>query len=79
MKVRELIEWLSAFEDQDADVEVVSHTSGTGYYDQGGNVSVVAFEPEKHTEYTDMRGNPFVKPDAPYYQSRTLLLGAVDR
>ena len=37
MKVRELIEWLKAFEDQDADVFVVEHESGRGYYDQGGN------------------------------------------
>lgn len=78
MKVKELVEWLAAFEDQDADVEVVQHTSGTGYYDQGGNVSLVAFDPSKHAEYTDMRGNPHVKPDAPYYNARTLLLGELN-
>ena len=78
MKVKELVEWLAAFEDQDADVEVVSHTSGTGYYDQGGNASTAAFDPSKHAEYTDLRGNPHVKPDAPYYNARTLLLGALN-
>ena len=78
MKVKELVEWLAAFEDQDADVEVVQHTGGTGYYDQGGNASLVAFDPSKHAEYTDMRGNPHVKPDAPYYNARTLLLGELN-
>jgi hypothetical protein len=78
MKVRELVEWLAAFEDQDADVEVVQHTIGTGYYDQGGNASMVAFDPSRHAEYIDMRGNPHVKPDAPYYNARTLLLGELN-
>ncbi len=78
MKVRELIQWLGTFEDQDAEVEVVKHSRGTGYCDQGGNARVVAFDPEKHTTYTDLRGNPYVKPDAPYYEARTLLLGEVD-
>lgn len=75
MKVRELVQWLAEFEDQDADVEVVSHTSGTGHYDQGGNASLVAFDPSKHADYTDLRENPHIKPDAPYYNARTLLLG----
>jgi hypothetical protein len=36
MKVRELIAWLQAFEDQDATVQVVQHsTSGCGHYEQG--------------------------------------------
>ena len=78
MKVRELIQWLATFEDQDADVEVVEHSRGTGYYDQGGTARVVAFDPEKHTTYTDLRGNQFVKPEAPHYEARTLLLGEVD-
>ena len=78
MKVKELVDWLAAFDDQDADVEVVQHTSGTGYYDQGGNASLVAFDPSKNAEYTDMRGNPHVKPDAPYYNARTLLLGELN-
>lgn len=77
MKVKELAKWLSEFEDQDATVEVVSHKSGTGYYDQGGSAQTVKFELYLAT-YTDMRGNPFVKEDAPYYNSRTLLLGEVN-
>jgi hypothetical protein len=78
MKVRELIQWLAAFEDQDATVEVVEHSRGTGYYDQGGSARVVPFAPDKHATYTDLRSNQFIKPDAPYYEARTLLLGEVD-
>jgi hypothetical protein len=64
MKVRELIQWLATVKDQDAEVEVVQHSRGTGYYDQGGNASAAAFDPEKHTTYTNLR--------------RTLLLGELD-
>ncbi len=78
MKVRELIEWLSAFEDQDAEVEVVRHSSGTNYYEQGGTCSAVSFDPSKHTEYIDLRGNPFIKQDSPCYNARTLLLGELN-
>ena len=78
MKVKDLVQWLAAFEDQDADVDVVSHSSGTGHYDQGGNATAAAFDPEKHATYTDLRGNPYVKPDATYYNTRTLLLGELN-
>ena len=78
MKVRELIQWLAKVQDQDAEVEVVMHSRGTGYYDQGGTASAVAFDPEKHATYTDLRGNTYIKPDAPYYNARTLLLGELD-
>ena len=75
MTVKELAEWLKAFPDQDATVEVIVHERGTGYYDQGGNAHTEPFNPERHIEYTDMRGNQFVTPDKPYFNSRTLLLG----
>ena len=78
MKVRELMQWLATVEDQDADVEVVQHSCGTGYYDQGGSASPAAFDPEKHATYTDLRGNPHIKQDATYYNARTLLLGELD-
>lgn len=64
MKVRELVKWLAELEDQDATVEVVVHSRGTGYYDQGGNARVVAFDHQKHAAYVD--------------KSRTLLLGEVE-
>jgi hypothetical protein len=66
MTVQEMIQWLASLEDQDAKVEVVQHSRGTGYYDQGGTARVVAFDPEKHATYADLQGN------------RTLLLGEID-
>ena len=78
MKVRELVQWLAAFEDQDAEVEVVQHTHGSGYYDQGGTAAEVPFDPARHVEYNDLRGNPHIEPDAPYYERRTLLLGEMN-
>lgn len=78
MKIRELIQWLATVEDQDAEVEVVRHSSGKTYYDQGGNAKEVAFDPKKHATYTDRRGNPYIEPDALYYNARTLLLGELN-
>lgn len=78
MKVHELVKWLQAFEDQDAEVQVLVHTSGTGYYDQGGNVSTEAFNPEEHAEYTDFRGNHLVKETESFFNGRFLLLGSED-
>lgn len=75
MKVKELIEWLSAFEDQEAEVTVLSHNSNGGYYEQGGTAWEVSFDPDKHTDYTDFRNNPFVKPHSEYYGARFLFLG----
>lgn len=74
MNVKELAEWLQRFQDQDAEVLIVRHTCGTGCYDQGGNATEEPFDPD-YTEYTDFRGNQFVKPDAPYFNRRYLLLG----
>jgi len=78
MKVKELIEWLKAFEDQDADVLIVEHKSGRGHYEQGGTASEQAFDPDQHAEYTDMRGNQFVTPGASYENKRTILLGGIN-
>lgn len=75
MTVREFIKWLET-QDQDATVEVVYHTAGRGYYDQGGNVTTREFDPSL-SEYTDFRGNQFVKPEDPRFNKRTLLIGAV--
>ena len=78
MKVRELAQWLAKFEDQDADVEVVCHSSGTGHYDQGGTAMASPFDPAKHTTYTDLRGNPHVTPGVPWENARMLLLGELN-
>ena len=79
MKVHEFIKLLQEFEDQDADITVVEHSSGGGYYDQGGNCKETPFNKEDHLDYVDMRGNPHTPKDAPYYNSRTLLIGIMDK
>ena len=75
MTVREMAAWFAAFEDQDAIVEVVDYNSSDGFHQQGGICRAVEFDPEVHIEYTDFRGNQFVKPDAPYYNRRTVFIG----
>ena len=84
MIVAEFIEWLKT-QDQGAIVEVLVHSSGTGYYDQGGNVTTEEFDPSqtyydcsKYHEYTDFRSNQFVKEDHPCYNKRFLQLGTKD-
>lgn len=79
MKVKELIDWLKTVEDKDADVLIVEHYCGTNVYEQGGYAHEVIFNPNKHSEYTDMRGNKFVPSGAPYENKRTLLLGAINQ
>ena len=78
MQVREFIEWLAQFPDQDATVEVLECRQGAPYTQQGGVTSSVEFDPEKHAEYIDLRGNPWIKDDAPYKNDHTLLLGIND-
>ena len=75
MTVAEMITWLKT-QDQEASVFVVEHTSGTGYYDQGGNAREVVFDPAKHVDYTDRRA--FTKEDDPCHNQRSLLLGVHD-
>ena len=81
MIVADFIKWLKT-QDQGAIVEVLVHSSGTGYYDQGGNVSIEEFDPSdesygssKHFEYTDFTNNQFVKEGSPCYNKRFLKLG----
>jgi hypothetical protein len=78
MKVKELAKWLASFEDQDAEVEVISHLRGSSYYDQGGTATTVPLDVEKHITYTDLRGNPFVEEGCSYHGLRTLLMGELD-
>ncbi len=70
MTVVEFIEWLKT-QDQGATVEFLT-TSHCGY-----TVSefLEVFDPEKASDYSDLRGNSFVPADAPYKDSRTLYLG----
>lgn len=86
MNVAQMIEWLKT-QDQEAIVGVVYHTSGSSYYDQGGNATSVEFDPNAGVyseggdqwDYKDFRGNQFVKEDAPYYNKRYLRLGGLDQ
>lgn len=48
MIVSEFIEWLKTMP-QDAKIQVLSHHSGGGYYDQGGNCYVEDFH--NHVEW----------------------------
>ena len=74
LTVAEFIEWLKT-QDQEAIVQTIRHKEGTGWDDQGGSAEVVDFSPETTSEYTDFRGNRLVKPSAPYYNKRFLLIG----
>lgn len=77
MNVGELKEWLKQFDD-DTIVEIVYHSTGFGYYDQGGNATTYEFNPDmyligdhkychtNHFEYTVYKG------------VSTLLLGAYE-
>jgi len=71
MNVAELIEWLKT-QDQEAEVFVLYGERG-GSWD-GDSYTFRKFTPEL-SEYSDMRGNQFVKPDAPHFNSRSLYLG----
>lgn len=69
MRVSDFISWLKE-RDQDAEVYVVYHTSGSGYYDQGGNVELVVFDStpgssdnnwnQHYEEYQDSLGNKMI-------------------
>lgn len=79
MNVRELIKWLTAFHDQEAVIEIVVNQSGSGFPTQeGGIAEAVEFNPELHTDYTDLRGNPRIPLRSECYGRRTLLLGEID-
>lgn len=78
MNVAQLIVFLQQFPDQEAVVQIIKHNNNDGgYYCQGGTVEIVDFEPKlfKGYEYTDFRGNPWIKENCPHYNLRTLLLG----
>ncbi len=73
MTVFEFIHWLKT-QDQDAIVMCLVHEKSGSYYEQGGTCSQAEFTPD-HSDYTDFRGNQFVKPKASYFEKRYLLIG----
>lgn len=80
MTVAELIEWLKT-QPQEAVVTCISHTSGSGYYDQGGNIEVVDMmvKPSKEGAYDETfevinYTSDYFK-DKPYYGRVELFIG----
>lgn len=68
MTVSELIEWLKT-QDQEAVVQVLVRSQfGDHCSEEEFNTSLA--------EYTDFRGNPFVKPEQSFFNKRFLLLGS---
>lgn len=55
MTVAEMIEWMKTLP-QDAVVTVLDHHSGTGYYDQGGNVYTVDFTTDCKDSWVNSMG-----------------------
>jgi len=78
MTVSQLIEWLKA-QDQGAVVQVVT-ISDAPTWEAYGPATLVELDVTNadHVEYTDFRGNQFVKEDAPHYGRRYLTLGSTD-
>ena len=55
MNIKQFIEFLQTLP-QDATVHVLSHHSGSGYYDQGGNCYVDEFTLEDQSEHMVTKG-----------------------
>ena len=70
MSVADFIAWLKT-QDQGATVQVLIEECR--HWDT--TTSWVDFDPEHHASYIDLRGNQFVKDDAPYKDRRYLELG----
>jgi len=73
MKVRELIKWLE-IQDQGAVVEVLVEHASSGFYGEDYTTQE-PFIIDEHSDYCDLRENPYVKEGDPRKNTRTLLLG----
>ena len=67
--VKQLIEYLQK-QDQEAAVRLNVVDNGHDY-----STTFVDLDLEMHVSYVDLRGNPFVKDDAPYKDKRFLEFG----
>jgi ribosomal protein L31 len=78
MTVSELIEWLKT-QDQGATVQVVT-IGKSPTYESFGPAELVHLDvtDADHVDYTDFRGNQFVKEGAHHFNQRYLLLGGTD-
>lgn len=75
MNVEQLIELLKT-QDQKAIVEVVKGTRSRLY--EGDTYTFTKFNLNEHMEYTDFRGNKFVKKTDLFYGKSFLLLGSAE-
>jgi hypothetical protein len=76
MLVSEFIEWLKT-QDQGAVVEVIVQSEPALYQAYGKCVAeCLDIENDDHIEYTDFRGNGFVKKDSDCFNRRYLTLGS---
>jgi len=74
MIVSDFIEWLKT-QDQGATVRVLHGIHARAW--EGDSYRRVDFDPEKHSDYTDMRGNHLAV-GKPYENSRTLFIGEAE-
>ena len=76
MIVSEFIEWLKT-QDQGAIVEVIVQGEPDTYQSYGScETESLDIENDDHIEYTDFRGNQFVKDDSQHFNKRYLKLGS---
>ena len=74
MIVADFIKWLQT-QDQGATVEILEGKQSRGY--ESDSYHRKDFNPEKHVDYIDMRGNKFAI-GKPYENARTLFIGSED-
>jgi len=70
--VAEFIAYLQT-QDQEAIVNVLEGKPTYGY--EGPTYAFTELNIEEHIDYSDLRGNQFVKPDASYFNQRFLYIG----
>lgn len=78
MNRKEFQEWLDQFpEDTEIEVQVQQEASACQSYGACHEVPFQGVKFEQY-DYTDFTNNQFVKPGAPYYGKRVLVLGQGD-
>lgn len=74
MNRKQMQEWLDQFPEE-AEIEVVVADDGAGF--MGITTSEVPFDGTYDTcDFTDLRDNPNIPPDAPHYRKCVIVLGA---
>ncbi len=82
MNVKEMIEWLQTMP-QEAKVQVLSHSRGMGYYEQGGNCTIEDFNVDSPSEHMVTKGEGWAYGDhfelTTVNGEQTLQLGVMDK